>query len=91
MARNMTMAEWGGLEPGQYLIHDRDNKFCAAFRQLIDDAGVKLGVLPPRSPNLNAYTERWVRGREGVPFAIGPIWGGITSPCADAGCGICSS
>ena len=59
MARNMTMEEWGCLAPGQYLIHDRDTKFCAAFQQLIDDAGVERVVLPPRSPNLNAYAERW--------------------------------
>ena len=61
VARNVTMEEWGFLPPGQYLIHDRDTKFCAAFQQLIDDAGVERVVLPPRSPNLNAYAERWVR------------------------------
>jgi transposase InsO family protein len=61
MARNVTMEEWGLLSPGQYLIHDRDTKFCPAFQQLIDDAGVERVVLPPRSPNLNAYAERWVR------------------------------
>src|SRR5499433_1340515 len=61
IARNVTMEEWGFLSPGQYLIHDRDTKFCAAFQQLIDDAGVERVVLPPRSPNLNAYAERWVR------------------------------
>ena len=61
VARNVTMEEWGFLSPGQYLIHDRDSKFCAAFQQIIDDAGVKRVVLPPRSPNLNAYAERWVR------------------------------
>jgi len=27
MARNVTMAEWGFLSPGQYLIHDRDGKY----------------------------------------------------------------
>src|SRR6516162_3275562 len=27
----------------------------------IDAAGVERVVLPPRSPNLNAYAERWVR------------------------------
>src|SRR5918992_3773637 len=52
VARNLTMEEWGFLTPGQYLIHDRDTKFCAAFQQLIDDAGVERVVLPPRSPNL---------------------------------------
>ena len=61
VARNVTMEEWGFLGPGQYLIHDRDTKFCAAFQQLIDDAGVERVVLPPRSPNLNAYAERWIR------------------------------
>jgi transposase InsO family protein len=61
VARNVTMEEWGILAPGQYLIHDRDTKFCAAFQHLIDEAGVERVVLPPRSPNLNAYAERWVR------------------------------
>jgi putative transposase len=61
VARNVTMEAWGCLSPGQYLIHDRDTKFCAAFQQLIDEAGVKRVPLPPRSPNLNAYAERWVR------------------------------
>ena len=61
VARNVTMEAWGFLSPGQYLIHDRDPKFCAVFQQIIDDAGVERVVLPPRSPNLNAYAERWVR------------------------------
>ena len=61
VARNVTMEAWGFLSPGQYLIHDRDTKFCAVFQQIIDEAGVERVVLPPRSPNLNAYAERWVR------------------------------
>jgi transposase InsO family protein len=61
MARNLTMNEWGILKPGQYLIHDRDAKFCAAFKQMLDDAGVKRVPLPPRSPWLNAYAERWIQ------------------------------
>ena len=61
VARNMTMEAWGFLAPGQYLIHDRDGKYCPAFQQLIDAAGVTRVPLPPRSPNLNAYAERWVR------------------------------
>ena len=61
MARNVTMEEWGFLAPGQYLIYDRDGKYCPAFQQIIDAAGVKQVPLPPRSPNLNAYAERWVR------------------------------
>ena len=31
------------------------------FQHTIDEAGVKQVPLPPRSPNLNAYAERWVR------------------------------
>jgi transposase InsO family protein len=61
VARNVTMEEWGFPSPGQYLIHDRDTKFCAAFRQIMDDANVERVVLPPRSPHLHAYAERWVR------------------------------
>jgi putative transposase len=61
VARNVTMEAWGFLSPGQYLIHDRDGKFCPAFQHIIDTAGVKRVPLPPQSPNLNAYAERWVR------------------------------
>lgn len=61
IARNLTMAEWGFLVPGQYLIHDRDSKYCPAFQRILDDAGITRVPLPPRSPNLNAYAERWVR------------------------------
>lgn len=61
IARNETMETWGFLKPGQYLIHDRDGKYCPAFQKLLDDAGIKRVPLPPRSPNLNAYAERWVR------------------------------
>jgi transposase InsO family protein len=61
VARNVTMETWGCLAPGHSLIHDRDTKFCAAFQHLIDEAGVARVVLPPRSPNLHAYAERWVR------------------------------
>jgi putative transposase len=61
IARNLTMAEWGFLEAGQYLIHDRDSKYCPAFQRLIDEAGITRVPFPPRSPNLNAYAERWVR------------------------------
>jgi putative transposase len=61
VARNATMADWGILSPRHYLIHDRNRKFCPAFQRLIDNAGVMRVMLPPQSPNLNAYAERWVR------------------------------
>src|SRR5690242_10258978 len=40
IARSVTMEQWGLLAPGQYLIHDRDVKYCLAFQQMIDAAGV---------------------------------------------------
>ena len=61
MVRNVTMEVCGFLAPGQYLIHDRDGKYCPIFQQIIDAAGIKRISLPARSPNLNAYAERWVR------------------------------
>ena len=61
VARNLTIEEWGMLKPGQYLIHDRDKTFCPAYNDILDHAGVKRLPLPPRSPNLTAMAERWVR------------------------------
>ena len=52
---------WGIVKPGHYLIHDADKKFCAAFKQMLDAAGVKRVPLPPRSPWLHAFAERWVQ------------------------------
>jgi hypothetical protein len=40
---------------------DRDTKFRAAFRQILEDAGTEPVLLPPRSPNLNAHLERFWR------------------------------
>jgi len=61
MGRNSTMAEWGFLTPGQQVLHDRDTKFCSAFKETLKAAGVTPITLPPHSPNLNAHAERWVR------------------------------
>jgi crotonobetainyl-CoA:carnitine CoA-transferase CaiB-like acyl-CoA transferase len=69
IARNETMETWGFLKPGQYLIHDRDGKYCPAFQKMIDAAGVKRVPLPPRSPNLNAYAERWVKSVKSEVFS----------------------
>jgi transposase len=73
MARNLTMDEWGVLKPGHYLIHDRDPKYCAAFKKLLDDAGIKRLPLPPKSPNLNAHAERFIRsvGRSNLKYYPG--------------------
>jgi transposase InsO family protein len=61
MARNATDEERGCLRPVQYLLHDRDTKFCASFHSILKGGGVNAMKLPARSPNLNAFAERWVR------------------------------
>ena len=61
IARNMTMDYCGALRDCRYLLHDRDTKFTRSFRAIIASGGVKPLALPARSPNLNAYAERWVR------------------------------
>ncbi len=43
---------------------DRDGKFSPAFRQVLNDAGCVPLRLPPRSPDLNAYVERFFRSLE---------------------------
>jgi putative transposase len=45
----------------RYFLHDRDAKFCAPFQEVFDSEGIRCLRLPPRSPNLNAFAERWVR------------------------------
>jgi transposase InsO family protein len=61
MSRNATDEESGYLHGQRYLLHDSDTKFCPAFRTVLRSSGVRPVVLPPRSPNLNAFAERWVR------------------------------
>jgi hypothetical protein len=61
MARNVTMEGTGFLSNCRYLLHDRDSKYCASFCELITAEKIKTLALPPKSPNLNAFAERWVR------------------------------
>jgi putative transposase len=59
VAHNGTLDDLGYLHGCRYVLQDRDAKFRAEFRQTL--AAVKCPRLPPRSPNLNAFAERWVR------------------------------
>src|SRR5215472_5905692 len=59
--RNATMEGTGYLNGCRYLLHDRDRKFCHEFRDTLASGGVECTPIPPRSPNLNAHAERWVR------------------------------
>jgi transposase InsO family protein len=60
-ARQLTDPFDGFLLGKRYIIHDRDTKFTDAFDHLLRDSGVEPVILPPRSPNLNAHCERFVR------------------------------
>ena len=51
----------GFLLGKRYLIHDRDSLFTGAFENPIRVAGIQPIRLPPRSSNLKAYAERFVR------------------------------
>jgi len=61
IARNLTDPDEGFLSHKRFLIMDRDSKYSRAFRTLLDESGIEIVRLPPRSPNLNAYAERFVR------------------------------
>jgi hypothetical protein len=61
VARNLSDATEGFLVGKRYLIHDRDPLFTAEFLETMESSGVKSVKLPPRSPNLNAHAERFVR------------------------------
>ena len=45
----------------RYLIIDRDTKYSQRFREFIAEGGTEVIPLPPLSPNLNAFAERFVR------------------------------
>ncbi len=60
IARNLTDSFDGFLLNTRHLILDRDPLYTAAFRSMLRGRGVNVIKLPARSPNLNAYAERFV-------------------------------
>jgi transposase InsO family protein len=60
MARNLPDADAGFLCGKRYPILDRDPRYTKDFREMLRGAGMKRILLPARSPNLNAYAERFV-------------------------------
>ena len=61
MSRNLLDPDTGLLRDKKHLIVDRDTKYSAAFRLTLEGEGIEFIRLPPRSPNMNAYAERFVR------------------------------
>ena len=64
IARNLTDCEEEFLNGSRHLIHDRDPLFTTSFRTILKSSGVETVKLPARSPNLDAYAERFVRSVE---------------------------
>jgi transposase InsO family protein len=61
MARNLLDRGGGALMGKGHLVVDRDTKYSSAFRTFLAREGIEVIRLPPRSPNLTAYAERFVR------------------------------
>jgi putative transposase len=61
IGRNLIAEGDGALASKRYLIVDRDTKYTQQFRSLLKDNGTEVIRLPPFSPNLNAFAERFVR------------------------------
>jgi hypothetical protein len=61
MARNLTDPEDGFLRGKRFVIHDRDPLYTKAFDAALKASGIESVRLPARSPNLDAYAERFVR------------------------------
>ena len=59
-ARNLTDCYDGFLRDARYVLIDRDGKFIP-FRGALEGSDTKPLVLPPKSPNLNAHIERYMR------------------------------
>jgi len=60
MGRTMIDCYDGFLLGTRYLILDRDTKF-APLCGVLENSDTEVILLPPRSPNLNAYCERFMR------------------------------
>jgi putative transposase len=60
-ARNLLMDLGEHVDQFKVLIRDRAGQFTDTFDAVLADAGVTVCKIPPRSPQANAYAERFVR------------------------------
>jgi putative transposase len=61
VCRNLTDCEDGFLKDAGHLIVDRDTSFIAMRQFMEQNTDTEVILLSPKSPNLNAYMERWFR------------------------------
>lgn len=84
-ARNLTDSFVGFLRNRRYLILNNDSLFTDRFKQTLEDAGVKIVRTGYRSPNMNAFAERWVRSikteclRKIIPFGYQSLERSVSS------------
>ncbi len=60
VGRNLTDCVDGFFRLSTHVILDRDTKHLP-LRQILESSDIELVVLPPKSPNLNAHLERFMR------------------------------
>ena len=60
VGRNLTDCVEGFLRLSSHVILDRDTKHLP-LRAILKSSDIKVVLLPPKSPNLNAYLERFIR------------------------------
>ena len=73
-ARNLLMdLEEAGVR-ARFLIHDRDASLCAAFDQVLSDAGISVIRSAVRAPRMNSMMERWFRSLRAEPTDRTLIW-----------------
>jgi len=61
MARNLSDCEDRFLKDASYVVVDRDSKFKPFNHYMDEMTDTEMVLLPVRSPNLNAYLERYMR------------------------------
>ena len=81
LARNLTDPVEGCLRTASHLIHDRDPLYTRVFGEILTGGGVQPIRLPPKSPSLNAYAERFrPLDQRGASQSRGPAWRGSCTP-----------
>jgi putative transposase len=59
-ARNLLIDLDERAQQFRFLIRDRDSKFTDAFDAVLTAAGIRVVRTPPRTPQANAFAERWI-------------------------------